>query len=155
MSLKALLALALALQFPSQALACRVGWDQHLFEQAPPADVLAGAEVIRVRFSNASPATDKWPTYAADPYGEQLGYTLIGIARRLDGADSAAEPFPVFAFVTSCSRFWAMSEQKVRTTVEGDYYLVGRFDPKPGVRAFYAGGRRMDGRAGIYGGWHF
>ena len=149
------LALALALQIPSQASACRVGWDQHLFEKSPPAGALAGARILRVRFSNARPAVDKWPQWAASPDGGPLGYSLIGVARRLDRKASGAEPFPVYAFVTSCSGFWAAGRGDPRKVVEGVYYLIGRFASGGPGRRFLAGGRRMHGGGDLYGGWHF
>lgn len=155
LSLKTLLAFALALQIPSQASACRIGWDQHLFEDSPPVGALAGAQIIRVRFSNSRPALDRWPRWAANPDGSTLSYALIGVARRLDEGASGAEPFPVYAFVTSCSGFWAMNFGEVRTVVEGDYYLIGRFAPDESGHRFYAGGRRVHGGQDLYGGWHF
>jgi len=153
--LKTLVALALALQIPSQASACRIGWDQHLFEESPPANALVGAQIIRVRFSNARPPIDRWPRHVANPNGSTLSYTLIGVARRLDERDPSAKSFPVYAFVTSCSGFWSMNFGEVRTIVEGDYYLVGRFASDQRDQRFYAGGRRMHGGGDLYEGWHF
>jgi hypothetical protein len=152
--LKTLLALALALQVPSQAFACRIGVDQQLFEEPPPADALPGAQIIRVRFSNAHPAVARFVGHVASPDGGQLSYTLIGVAWRLDGEAAGAKPFPVYAFVTSCSFFWSMSFGEVRTAVDGDYYLIGRVASDAGGQRFYAGGRRSAHGNDLHGGFH-
>jgi hypothetical protein len=152
--LKALLTIGLALHIPSQAAACRIGWDQHLFEDSPAPDVLLGAQIIRVQFSNARPALQNWQGSAADPdAGYTLPYTLIGAARIFRGGVARGRPFPVYAFVTSCSGFHGMqSGGEPRHVVAGEYYLIGRFR---GPR-FYAGGVRVDsGGKPIYQGWHF
>ena len=70
-SLKALFTIALALQFPSQASACRIGWDQHLFEEPPAPDVLPGAQIIRTTRSGhaslrTSSSTDRLPRLGED-----------------------------------------------------------------------------------------
>ena len=153
--LKILFALALALQFPSQASACRLGVDQQLFEESPPADALPGAQIIRVRFSNARPAIDRWPRHVASPDGHTLGYTLIGVARHLDPGTSDDQVFPVYAFVTSCSFFFSRSFGEVHTVVDRDYYLIGRFAADPQGRRFFAGGRRSHHGRDLYGGFHF
>jgi hypothetical protein len=149
------LALALALQIPSQALACRVGVDQQLFEKPPPADALPGAEIIRVRFTNAHAAIGGWPRHVASPDGGGLDYTLIGVARRLDAQASGTKTFPVYAVVTSCSFFWSMSFGEARTVIDGDLCLIGRFASGQRMEHFYAGGRRTHGGRGVYGGFHF
>ena len=153
--LKTLFALALLLKLPSQAAACRLGVDQQLFEQSPPADALPDTQIIRVRFSNAHRAIDGWPRLVASPYGGTLGYTLIGVARRLAPGTPSDEAFPVYAFVTSCSFFWSMTFGEVRTVIDGDYYLIGRFASDPGGQRFYAGGRRSHHGRDLYGGFHF
>jgi len=149
------LALALALQMPSLASACRIGWDQHLFKEPPPASALPGAQAIRVRFSNVDPAMKRWPTGAANPDGTASAYRLIGIARRLHQGRSGAESFPVYAIVTSCSAFHSMTFGKVSHVVEGEYYLIGRFASAGGGGGFHAGGRRMYGGGDLHGGWLF
>lgn len=153
--LKALFALALALQLPSQASACRVGVDQQLFEDSPPADALPGAQIIRVRFSNARPAIDGWPRHVASPHGGAFSYTLIGVARRLAAGTAGDEVFPVYALVTSCSFFWSMNFGEVRTVIDGDYYLIGRFASDATGERFYAGGRRSAHGRDLHGGFHF
>lgn len=153
--LKTFLALTLALPIPSQAFACRVGVDQQLFEEAPPEDALPGAQVIRVRFTNARPAIEGWKRHADNPGGGPLSYTLIGVARRLDGEVAGTKPFPVYAVVTSCSFFWPMNFGEARTIVDGDYYLIGRFADETRGQRFYAGGRRTAHGEDLYGGSHF
>lgn len=107
MSVKAFLAIGLALQIPSQASACRVGWDQHLFAVHPKPKGLVGAQIIHVEFSTARPLLQKWPKSASGPDG-QIDYTLIGVARLLIEAGAGEQHFPVYGFVTSCSGFWGM-----------------------------------------------
>ena len=154
-SLTALAAAALALMIPTQALACRVGGDWNLFEERPAANVLPGAEIIRVRFSTAAPLLDRWPRFAANPDGSQLNHTLIGKAGLIRGNGPHGETFPVYAFVTSCSPFHSMTLGRVRHAIDADYYLVGRFVANASGRRFHAAGRRMHGGQDIYGGWHF
>lgn len=154
-SLKILLALALGFQIPSQALACRLGVDQHLFEERPAADALPGAQIVRVHFSNSSPSIEGWARHVVSPDGSQLTYTLIGVARPLGRAAASTEAFPIYAFVTSCSPFWSMTFGEVRTVIDGDYFLVGRFASDNRGRRFYAGGRRSAHGKIIYGGFHF
>lgn len=152
--LKTLLALALALQIPSQAFACRIGVDQQLFEEPPPAGALPGAQIIRVRFSNARPTIAGLARQVANPDGGQLPYTLIGVATRLDGETAGAKTFPVYAFVTSCSFFSSMNFGEARTVVDGVYYLIGRFASDSRGQRFYAGGRRTAHGKDSYGGFH-
>jgi hypothetical protein len=154
-SLKALAAFALALQLPAPAAACRVGWDQHLFQEAPSPSRLTDVETVRVHFSNARPGIDPFPRLADNPDGSVLTHTLIGLARRIDGGAGGSAPFPVYAMVTSCSGFWSMTFGEVRTVVEGEHYLVGRFVTDGTGRRFHAAGRRMSGGGEIYGGWHY
>jgi hypothetical protein len=87
--LKTLLAIGLALQIPSKASACRVGWDQHLFEESPAANVLPSAQIIYVHFSNASPGLDSWPGSAADPAlgSAELAQILIRAASPAIGGE--------------------------------------------------------------------
>lgn len=152
--LKPLLAAALVALLPTPAAACRVGWDQHLFEERPaPPDRLTGAQVIRVRFSNARPGIDPFPRMRPNPAGNDLTHTLIGLAHRIDERGDA-RPFPVYAMVTSCSGFWSMTFGEVREVVNADVWLVGRFVEDADGRRFHAAGRRMSGGGEIYGGWH-
>nr|WP_295371609.1 hypothetical protein [uncultured Sphingosinicella sp.] len=153
--MKTLLALALALQIPSQAFACRIGVDQQLFEQPPPTDALPGAQIIRVRFTNARPDIKGLARHVESPDGSQLSYTLIGVAQRIDEDVAGAKPFPVYAFVTSCSFFWSMSFGEVSRVVDGDYYLIGRFTSDARGQRFHAGGRRTTHGEDLYGGFHF
>ena len=153
--IKPILLIMLALQLPADALACRIGHDQHLFEESPPAHALAGAQIVRVRFSNARPAIEGWPRYEADPRGGSLSYTLIGVARRLSEGQPAGDLFPVYALVTSCSYFWSMHFDGPRDLVEGDFYLIGRFASDAPGAGFYAGGRRVHHGRDVFGGWHF
>ena len=146
---------ALAFHFPSEALACRIGVDQQLFEESPPMDALPGAQIIHVRFSNAREAIGGLPPQVPDPYGGGLGYTLIGVAQPVDEKSGAAKQFPVYAFVTSCSFFHAMTFAEGRTAIQGDYYLIGRFAPDVGDKRFYAGGRRSSGGENMHDGFHF
>ena len=147
--------LGLALLVPSPASACRIGWDQQLFPERPPTNALRGARAIRVHFSNARPGIDRWPRHVANPHGGPFTYTLIGVARRLDDGRPTGDSFPVYAVVTSCSGFFSMNFGEVRTVVEGDYWLIGRFSSGERDRHFYAGGRRMAHGRDIYEGSHF
>ena len=153
--LQAIFGIALAVQLPSQASACRVGWDQHLFEQPPPSNVMRGAKIIRVHFSNAKSALSGLPRSVANPDGQALGYSLIGMARLVGDGDAGKEPFPVYAIVTSCSGFWAVENGDARKVVDGEYYLIGRFQADGGKQRFHAGGVRTSGTGPIYAGWHF
>lgn len=73
------------------------------------------------------------------------------------GLEAAARdaPFPVYAFVTSCSGFWPMVSGGMRAVVDGDYYLIGRFASGAGGRRFHAGGARRHGGGLLYEEWHF
>lgn len=154
-SLGALVTFALALQIPSQASACRIGWDQHLLEESPPPDVLPGAQVIRVSFSNARPALVRWPRSTAGLDGSPFDYWLIGVARIIGESAARQDTFPVYAFVTSCSGFRGMVFGEVRTVVEGEYYLIGRFVSDERGRRFHAGGVRVQNGGISNGQWHF
>jgi hypothetical protein len=156
-ALKAFIAMGAAFQFPSQASACRVGWDQNLFEASPAPDVLPGAQIIRVYFSNAGPDRDIWPASVANPNPDyNLPYTLIGVARIIRDGVERSPPFPVYAWVTSCSPFFGTQAGGVPAhVVEGEYYLIGRFRSGANGRLFYAGGLRRDLGGPIYQGWHF
>jgi len=153
-SLKALFTIALALQIPSPASACRHGWDQHLLEESPPPDVLPGAQVIRVNFSNARPALDRWPRSTASLDGSPFDYWLIGVAQIIGEGAARQDYFPVYAFVTSCSGFSGIVFGEVRTVVEGEYYLIGRFAADESGRRFHAG-RVHRGGGASNGQWHF
>lgn len=144
-------AFASAISTPSQAIACRVGWDQQLFVERPSADALPGAEIIQVRFNNAQPRKDHWPT----DDGNVLGKNYVGSAQLVENEATNPDPFPVYAFVSSCSVFWGSTENGRGTIIEGEYYLIGRFHYENGERRFYAGGFRNHGGAPIYQGWHF
>jgi hypothetical protein len=154
-SLRASLTIALAFQLPSQASACRVGWDQNLFEQSPASDVLPGAQIIRVHFSNMGSALGKWPKMAPNPDGQALGYSLIGTAQPLEDGRAQEKPFPVYAIVTSCSGFFGRMDGDKHEVVDGEYYLIGRFRSDGDGRRFLAGGVRTNGNEPIYEGWHF
>lgn len=141
-------AFALALLTAPPAHACRIGWDQHLFDFPPPHDVLVGAEIIHVRIIDGNVGNTE--RLAADPRGGFFPYSLIGMGRIVSKGISNGQPFPIYAFVTSCSGL------RNGLAPPGDYFLIGRFAANVRGRAFYAGGRRVDsGGKDIYGGWHF
>ena len=147
-SIAAKFVIAMALVMTSPARACRIGWDQHLFDRSPPHDALAGAKVIHVRFFKGDVA--KIDKFAVDPRDGSLSYSLIGIGRIVSKNIPNGKPFPIYAFVTSCSGL------QNRPAPPGDYFLIGRFMATAGGRSFYAGGRRVgSGGQDIYGGWHF
>jgi hypothetical protein len=136
---------------PSVASACRIGGDAILFEEAPPADVLQGAETIRVHFTNVGPEVERWQRRAphANERSDVLDSTLIGVAQVLDGNRSADGLFPVYATVTSCTHgFWSMAFGKANPVWNGEYFLIGRFVSDTNGRRFQAGGN-WNGR------WHY
>ena len=155
-SVKALFALALALQIPSQAFACRIGWDQHLFINPPKPEGLSDAQIIHVEFSTARLLPANWPKSASGADGQTLDYTLIGVGRLLVEGVAEERPFPIYAIVTSCSGFWGMSSDSARPVVDGNYYLVGQFQSNGSSRHFRAGGVRGNSSGKpIYQGWHY
>lgn len=143
-------AFALAISIPSQAIACRLGGDIQLFEERPADDALPGAQIIQVRFSNAQPRKEHWPP----DDGNVLGKRYVGSAQLVENEVTNTDPFPVYAFVSSCSVFWGSTENGRGQIIEGDYYIIGRFHYENGERRFYAGGLRYH-RGPIYEGWHF
>jgi hypothetical protein len=144
------IAFALAISTPSQAIACRVGGDKQLFVERPSADALPGAEIIQVRFSNVQPRKDHWPT----DDGNIFGKSYVGAAQLVENEVTNTDPFPVYAFVSSCSVFWGSTGNGRGKIIEGEYYLIGRFHYENGERRFYAGGFRYHGGGPIYEGWH-
>ena len=97
-SLKTVLAVALALQIPSYASACRIGWDQHIFEQSPAPNVLPGAQIIRVHFSNARPGIDRWSGSISNYDGGSFDSTLIGVARIIGAGSRRRRAIPGLRF---------------------------------------------------------
>ena len=141
----------------SKADACRHGADQLLFDEQPPSDVLNGAEVIEVHFTNFGAdferASKDVPVDARGfrPAPNEIGATLIGAARLKGstGNDATEGYFPVFATVTSCTHgflIWAGQPQRSR---DQNAFMIGRFVRGVGGQlSFYAGGN-------FNGIWHF
>ena len=147
--------IASACLISSQASACRVGGVQQLFLERPSSEVPPGTEVIRVRFSNSHPPDDRWPVYVSSPESDPSGISYVGVAQIIGEESTETEAFPVYAAVTSCSEFWARPAGDQRSLIEGDYYLIGRFNFEGRDRRFYAGGLRSHHGEPIYAGWHF
>lgn len=148
--LNLLLAIGLASHAPAPAFACRsaVG-DRSLFEERPEPEGLDGAEIVRVRFTNAPAAVAGLPRQSAAPGGDVLAYSLVGIARPIGPRGTRAAAYPVYAVVTSCSTFFTMATGGAGyPVIDGDYYLVGRLVSDDRGRRFLAGGN-WNGR------WHF
>jgi hypothetical protein len=134
------------------AWACRVGFDQILFEERPQPIALEGAKVIFVRFIRDPAVFERgWPP--TDPQGRRGRSALyvpplIGLAR-LDGGQDLV---PVYARVTSCVPGWFGLSAPPHNS---DAYLVGRWMERPkGARAFQAGGEDGSTR-GEDQHWHY
>lgn len=148
-SIRAALAVALALLAPAQASACRTEGVRNLFAERPAPEGLAGAQVVRVRFTNAAAALEGVPRHSADVGGDILAFSLVGVARPLGPRGARGEAFPVYAIVTTCSPFFVMATGGAGySAIDGDYYLVGRFVEDGRGRRFLAAGNRG-------GRWHY
>lgn len=131
----AVVASAVAISTPFQASACAGADFTHLFEERPAADVLPGAEIIRVRFSNVQPRQNHWPIDDGNHDGGLLRKVYVGSAHLVGDQTTDADVFPVYATANSCTRFFNR-----RRIIEGEYFLIGRFQYENGARRFYAGG---------------
>lgn len=151
-----LLVAAMAL-LSSKADACRIGGNELLFHKPPPKDVLVGAEVVEVHFTNIGADFDRAskhvPTDARGfrPAPDEAGATLIGAARILSGATKNATEgyFPVFATVTSCTHGFLIWAGQPQRSMNQNAFMIGRFVRGIGGKlSFYAGGN-------LNGLWHF
>ena len=141
----------------SKADACRLGGDQLLFDEQPPSDVLNGAEVIEVHFTNVGADFDRASKHVPidarglRPAPDEIGATLIGAARTLSGrAKNAPEDyFPVFATVTSCTHGFLIWAGQPNVRRDQNAFMIVRFvRGTSGETSFYAGGNWN-------GHWHF
>ena len=139
----------LASLIPSEASACRIGGDWNLFKEAPSRDVLPGAQIIHVQFSNTASAIQKWPKWINSPDpSNPFDYWLIGVARIIDDSSERDDLIPVYAFVTSCSPFHGMTFGEAGDIDDEEFYLIGRLASGSKGLSFLAGGNH-NGR------WHF
>lgn len=97
----AIFGFAIALSFSGFAHACRIGWDQHLFDVAPPQNALPGADIFHVRIAN--PDVGHIADLAVNKRTGSLPYSLIGVGTLVGTKVGIKRPFPVYALVTSCS----------------------------------------------------